>query len=142
MSPNLHLDQAWYKNNNNNSIEKEAWINSYKENCHQLIDFRTSSQISAPSAQNSLLLHLCNEIFLIMKGMVSQSSSSADNSLNKLMQRLVTECPQLDSLTKSSLMSFMNFIETRETALLKDFRPFWGRGQQYLCFERNLTVPI
>lgn len=142
MSPNLHLDQAWYKNTNNNSIEKEAWINSYKENCHQLIDFRTSSQISAPSAQNSLLLHLCNEIFLIMQDMASQSSSSANNSLSKLVQRLVTECPQLDSFTNGSLMSFRNFIETGEAALLKDFRPFWGRGQQYLCFERSLTVPI
>lgn len=142
MTPNLYLDLVWYKNTNDNSSEKKEWVHAYQENCHQLIDYRTKSRILTTPVQNSLLLDLCKEVFLEMQSMISEGSPSTRKALEQLVRRIINECPQLDTLTTNSLMSFTNFLKTGEAALLKDFQSFWGRGQQYLCFERNLTVAI
>jgi 2-polyprenyl-3-methyl-5-hydroxy-6-metoxy-1,4-benzoquinol methylase len=138
MTPNLHLDQEWYKKPLKNSSEKNEWIRSYQENCHQLINFQYRSRISAAKEQNSLLLEICDLLFLEMQRMTHQSFPYNEKLIVSLVQRIVNEFTYIDVSTKDSLKSFINFIVTKNPSSLTNFQTFWGRGQQYLCFENNL----
>ena len=62
-----------------------------------------------------------------------------NNNLEKLVLEIIANCPQVDTLTKNSLRSFTESFKTNDSSNLQDFRSFWGRGQQYLCFEKEIT---
>lgn len=121
-----------------NSSEKNEWIRSYQENCHQLINFQYRSRISTAKEQNSLLLEICDLLFLEMQRMTDQSFPYNEKLIVSLVQRIVNEFTYIDVSTKDSLKSFINFIVTKNPSSLNNFQTFWGRGQQYLCFENNL----
>ena len=137
MTPNLHLDQEWYKSPQNNSTEKNEWIRSYQENCHQLINFHNKSRVSAVESQNFLLLEICDLVFLEMQRMTQQGFSDNEKLLISLIEKIVNEFSYIDVSTKNALKSFVNFVETRDFSSSADFQTFWGRGQQYLCFESD-----
>jgi 2-polyprenyl-3-methyl-5-hydroxy-6-metoxy-1,4-benzoquinol methylase len=137
MTPNLHLDQHWYKSYFQNQVEKNSWINSYKLNCHQLLDFRIESKIPSDIKSNTRLQRVCEDIFVEMQHLISYSNPRKNNHLGKLVEEIINECPQVDILTKNSLKSFADYSRNKNTSVLEDFRPFWGRGQQYLCFEKE-----
>jgi 2-polyprenyl-3-methyl-5-hydroxy-6-metoxy-1,4-benzoquinol methylase len=137
MTPNLHLDQEWYKNPNDNASERDSWIRSYRENCHQLINFQTKIPASVAIQQNLLLLEICNSVFLEMQQASYQSVLSNQRLIVDLIGRIVDEFSFIDVSTKNSLKSFVKFIETEDPTVLVDFQTFWGRGQQYLCFENT-----
>lgn len=137
MTPNLHLDQHWYKSYFQNQVEKNSWINSYKLNCHQLLDFRIESKIPSDIKSNTRLQRVCEDIFVEMQHLISDSNPRKNNHLGKLVEEIINECPQVDILTKNSLKSFADYSRNKNTSVLEDFRPFWGRGQQYLCFEKE-----
>ena len=137
MTPNLHLDQHWYKSYLQNQVEKNSWINSYNLNRHQLLDFRIDSKIPSDNSSSTRLQRVCDDIFLEMQHLISDSNPRKNHHFDKLVDEIINECPQVDLLTKNSLKSFADYFRTKNTLLLEDFRPFWGRGQQYLCFERE-----
>ncbi len=72
-----------------------------------------------------------------MQHLISDSNPRKNNHLGKLVEETINECPQVDILTKNSLKSFADYSRNKNTSVLEDFRPFWGRGQQYLCFEKE-----
>ncbi len=83
-----------------------------------------------------LLLDLCSEIFLEMQSMIAHDLLISSTNILSLISRIYEECQQIDHLTQKALVAFMKFCETGEDTVLANFQPFWGRGQQYLCFER------
>jgi len=138
MTPNLHLDLNWYKSPVDNKSEKEAWTASYDNTCHYLIDYRIKSHLNTSEDLNYLLQELCAQAFLEMQILLASNSLSSSGKFCSIIQRIALECPQLDNLTRLSLLAFINFLNGDEDNSLMDFQPFWGRGQQYLCFERNV----
>jgi hypothetical protein len=138
MTPNLHLDLNWYKSPLDNESEKAAWAASYDENCHYLIDYRIKSHFNTGEDRNFLLQELCAQAFLEMQVLLASNSLTSGGNFCSIIRRIVLECPQLDNLTKLSLSASINFLSGDEDTSLMDFQPFWGRGQQYLCFERNV----
>jgi 2-polyprenyl-3-methyl-5-hydroxy-6-metoxy-1,4-benzoquinol methylase len=137
MTPNLHLDQDWYKNPNDNSTERRAWVKSYLENCHRLINFQDKSTVSVAVEQNNRLVEICDLVFLEMQRKTDQGTINNQKLIINLVNRIVHEFVHIDTLTKNSLKSFVKFMETEIPSSLDDFRTFWGRGQQYLCFENT-----
>ena len=138
MTPNVHLDQQWYKNSFSNQVEKDSWVNSYQLNSHHLLDVRIESKIPAEIRLNTRLKQICNNIFLEMQHLIADGQQE-NNNLEKLVVEIIADCPQVDTLTKNSLRSFMESFKTNDSSNLQDFRSFWGRGQQYLCFEKEIT---
>ena len=137
MTPNLHLDLNWYKNYNVNSVEKTEWINSYNSKCHQLIDYRFEARTFPKIEDNLVLRSLCTDVFLEMQKLSSTNLEFSISIICELLDRILKECNQVDNLTKLALSSFIRFMETDEVAELTEFRPFWGRGQQYICFQKD-----
>ena len=142
MTPSLHSDLDWYKEINNNSSETAKWVSSYQQNLHLLIDFQVNEQSPVDSVSNLRLLELCSGIFLQMQGLVSGELQDARQLIMESLKSIVEECEQLNFRTKQSLISYLEFLKYGDAQSLKDFRLFWGRGQQYLCFERSVTVLI
>jgi len=136
MSPNLHLDINWYKNILDNQKQKEAWIQSYKTTCQLLIDYRVDTRFFAVESQNSLLLELCAEIFTEMQEFFISGSLASISKVCNLVSTIIEKCSQLDAATLLALSGFVKFFESYDETSLVNFKPFWGRGQQYLCFER------
>lgn len=139
MTPSLHADLDWYKEINNNSSETAKWISSYQQNLHLLIDFRVNEQSPVDSISNLRLHELCSAIYLQMQGLVSGGLQDARQLIMESLKSIVEECEQLNFTTKQSLISYLEFLKSRDAQSLKDFRLFWGRGQQYICFERTKT---
>ena len=137
MTPNLHTDLAWYKESTDIKAERTAWLESYWRNCHQLIDYRVDSKLVVSKSQNELLLNLCGDVFTEMQHLTAEPNLISASKIPILIKRITRECQQLDNLTKISLEAFVKFIETGDESFLHDFRPFWGRGQQYICFDRS-----
>jgi hypothetical protein len=137
MTPNLHLDKAWYKNVYNNKSEKMFWVESYRKRCHELIDYSVTTDSIASYEQNALLIDFCSQIFSEMQIMISSNSLISSTRILEIIARMFVECHQLNISTERALKSFVEFVETGEKTALADFQPFWGRGQQYLCFERS-----
>jgi hypothetical protein len=138
MTPNLHLDLNWYKSPLDNKSEKEEWIKSYRKTCHQLIDYRIKSNSNNNESSNLLLQELCGQAFLEMQKLIASNSLTSSIKFCEIIRRITMECQQLDGLTLLSLSAFINFLDGHKDSSLVDFQPFWGRGQQYLCFERGV----
>ncbi len=137
MTPNLHLDREWYKNPNDDYTERNTWVKSYLENCHQLINFKDKSFASVSVEQNTALLEICDLVFLEMQRETNQGVINNHKFIIDLVSKIVYEFDYIDVSTKNSLKSFVKFMETKIPSSLDDFRTFWGRGQQYLCFENT-----
>lgn len=137
MTPNLHLDFDWYKTINNNESEIGKWITSYRKSCHHLIDYRVNSGCVSNVELNHRLDQLCSRIFLEMQALVSGNLQGARNHISESLKSITEECSQLDIITKESLGSYIEFLNADDPNLLMKFRPFWGRGQQYMLFQRD-----
>ena len=137
MTPNLHLDVEWYKTTNSNTSEVSKWVNSYQQNCHRLLDFRVTEESPVAASLNHRLSELCSRIFLEMQGLYSGELQDAKTLLVESLNCTIKECEQLSYTTKISLISYSEFLMSGDARTLKDFRPFWGRGQQYMCFQRS-----
>ena len=137
MTPNLHLDFDWYKTINDNESEIRKWITSYRKSCHQLIDYRVNSECLSNLELNQRLDQLCSRIFLAMQALIGGNPQGARSQISESLESIVEECSQLDMITKESLGSYIEFLNTDDPNLLMKFRPFWGRGQQYMLFQRD-----
>ncbi len=73
-----------------------------------------------------------------MQQIVLQGFLDNEMQVRNLINRIVNEFTYIEDKTLNSLKSFVNFLDTKNPSSLADFRTFWGRGQQYLCFENDL----
>jgi 2-polyprenyl-3-methyl-5-hydroxy-6-metoxy-1,4-benzoquinol methylase len=140
---NLH----WYKQDVEvQSIKTKKVLENYEIDRLLLFDYRTDQssiqslsfkeRISISNRLNFLCmsiynLHISNEPFTKSKVII----------LEKYLDELIVLSEYFSVKTVSSLQDYRSHIsyllETSDLNVLKDFHNWWGRGQQYISFERT-----
>jgi SAM-dependent methyltransferase len=134
-SPRFVEDLRWYKSPDiklvslNTIAEKNYW-----RKCHNFLDYRHEYQ-TLEEQVNYQLKDLSDKIYKVVQE--SEWSSESFASLNENCKNITTlisaNCPE----TAGSIASFIDFWETGDPRALKLFRPWWGRGTQYISVTRS-----
>lgn len=135
-SPRFTEDFRWYKSLEVSevSISKVAIANYWKK-CHNFLDFRTLCPEVAPN-DNKLLFQLSDDIYsAVHEGTWGQDSREIVESRCREILKLVSANCQL---TSASLESFLSYWHSGEAEKLRDFRPWWGRGTQYVSVIKSV----
>lgn len=135
-SPRFTEDFRWYKSLEVSevSISKVAIANYWKK-CHNFLDFRTLCPEVAPN-DNKLLFQLSGDIYsAVHEGTWGQDSREIVESRCREILKLVSANCQL---TSASLESFLSYWHSGEAEKLRDFRPWWGRGTQYVSVIKSV----
>lgn len=135
-SPRFTEDFRWYKSLEVSevSISKVAIANYWKK-CHNFLDFRTLCPEVAPN-DNKLLFQLSDDIYsAVHEGTWGQDSREIVESRCREILKLVSANCQL---TSASLESFLSYWHSGEAEKLQDFRPWWGRGTQYVSVIKSV----
>lgn len=140
-SPNYFIDWNWYKNikiNNQNYYNNLA-ISCYELNKLNFLDTRVISNFN-DLGEIKKIYQVSKKIRKIIK----KTSKNLD-----FLPELINECKILSNFlpndfkqTSKSIDSYVSFLETYlkkkqiNKKLLKDFRSWWGRGMQYVSFQK------
>ena len=135
-SPRFLIDWRWYKRIVGPQCTDNSFaMNSYYEQGLNLIDWRVAL---APTPQEvvrrveRIAQAIYDGIFARERG---QGGFSARQLLAK-MKSLATNLRAHSPTTCGSVQSFMEYLQSgsRRDRDLREFRQWWGRGQQYLSF--------
>ena len=128
-SPRFLEDFRWYKSpeisvENLSDVAQE----NYWEKCHNFLDFR--SEVNSKSESNKKLFNLSNEIYseVYENAWTNASQQTILSHCAKIMAQISETLPS----TAESLDSFINYGTTKDINDLDKFRPWWGRGTQYV----------
>ena len=140
-SPKFIQDWNWYKNIKSNNVKyfNDLAISSFKRNQLNFLDVRVVSGFYD--------LKKIEKINSIAKRIrISVKTTANDISY---LPVLINECQNLSKylnsdfdLTKKSIDSYVNFLKEYKKyqkinqSLLKNFRKWWGRGMQYVSFQK------
>ena len=129
-SPRFLEDFRWYKSPEI-SLQNlsDVAMQNYWEKCHNFLDFRgIAKSIKAKDNQN--LMNMCSEIYSEVheKMWTIDSRASILNYCKDIRARISEVSP----MTAESLESFIKYWNTNDTSDLSNFRPWWGRGTQYV----------
>jgi hypothetical protein len=138
-TPCIADDLGWYKEESSNNKVAQDWEDRYLRNVHKLIDTRNVDSNSTSQESNQVLIMKCSNIFASMKEYVSNKSLVHEAKILAGIETILSRCPQLSLETQSSLQSFLLWANSLRNDDLKEFRGFWGRGQQHILFERTET---
>lgn len=131
-TPTVIQDWRWYKDCAAGPSEfNEFQATNADGLVHNLLDARIPPQM-APMSNSDLMNH-AEWIFQNAR----QTSGAAE--VVEITERLreLAELPQVHHPTAVALMSAVKFLGSNNVADLEGFRPWWGRGQQYLSFCRE-----
>ena len=139
---NLH----WYKQDLEvQSIRTKKVLENYESDRLLLFDYRTDqSSIQFISTKEKIsisnrLNFLCMSIYNLNRDNKSLTKSKVI-SLEKHLDKLIALFEHISVETVLSLQDYRNHVsfllETPDPNVLKNFHNFWGRGQQYIAFER------
>jgi hypothetical protein len=143
-SPSFYRDFTWYKDSHKGKVRnsKEV-INQYKEIELLLLDYRVSlSQYLSLSTSRDLtdLLSQIEITFDLAKKFLISGEDSFFGELSTKTRTLSDTLEDDFNLACKSLLEFSNFPDyLREGDLQSQFPQFkswWGRGQQYNCFQK------
>jgi 2-polyprenyl-3-methyl-5-hydroxy-6-metoxy-1,4-benzoquinol methylase len=136
-TPSISEDLGWYKEESSNTKVAQDWENRYFSNVHKLIDTRNVNLSSASPESNQILITECSNIFASMKEFISNKSLTHEDKILAGIEKILSKCPQLSFETHSSLHAILLWANSLRNEDLREFRPFWGRGQQHILFERT-----
>jgi hypothetical protein len=71
---------------------------------------------------------------------VAYTNSWGKNSHPRVLEiclKLKANISDLGEVVDKSLDAFINYWQSGDVASLQEFRPFWGRGTQYISFIKN-----
>jgi 2-polyprenyl-3-methyl-5-hydroxy-6-metoxy-1,4-benzoquinol methylase len=136
-TPSIAEDLGWYKEESSNTKVAQDWGNMYLRNVHKLIDTRNVNLSSASPESNQILIMECSNIFASMKEFISNKSLVHEDKILAGIEMILSKCPQLSFETQSSLRSILLWANSLRNEDLREFRAFWGRGQQHILFERT-----
>ena len=128
-SPRFLEDYRWYKSPKT-SIETINQIaqNNYWEKCHNFLDFR--SEVTSKSENNKKLFNLSRAIYSEV-----HENKWTKASLETILihcAKIKTQISEVLPLAAESLDSFINYGTSKDIDDLDKFRPWWGRGTQYV----------
>lgn len=139
-SPRFLVDWRWYKNIYGPQCTDNSFaVNSYYQLGLNLMDFRVQLGAAAGGTVVKDVEHLSQEIydriFARERGTAGFTSRQMIALLKPLTKILRTQSPD----TGRSVESFSEFVGSgmKRPAALREFRGWWGRGQQYLSFVRR-----
>jgi len=134
-SPKFFQDFRWYKNpvtKDRSSIDLVK--SSYWQSLHLLLDFRLEPKLGDPSL-NQMINAICEEIFLLMnQNKLSDFDKLTISAATRKLENLFSD---VSPITANSIESFLLFWDSGNTEKLAGFRPWWGRGTQYLSFIKD-----
>ena len=99
-----------------------------------LAEFDSDIRISAPIGSDAASLANASKSFKA----TGQATEFYKNILAGI-EKILSRCPQLSFETQSSLNAILVWANSLRSEDLREFRPFWGRGQQHILFERTQT---
>jgi SAM-dependent methyltransferase len=134
-SPRFVEDYRWYKSPDISveNLSKIA-IQNYWEKCHNFLDFRTTTDAVKPET-NKLLFDLCNDVYSAVHEdkWHLNSRKTVETHCNEIKKLITSSMPS----ASASLGSFLLFWSTGDRKNLKEFRPWWGRGTQYVSVIKS-----
>ena len=134
-SPRFVEDYRWYKDPDS-SIESlnSVAIENFWAKCHNFIDYRFNYK-SLSSEVNQEIYATTNRLY----STVAEAMWSHDSE-----QIVTTDCQEIQSLisencqgTNLSLAAFLKYWRTENILDLEPFRPWWGRGTQYMSVMKR-----
>ncbi len=135
-SPRFLQDWRWYKTITGSGVTDAGFIHSsYYQLALNLMDYR----VELPAAPRPVVERVAvisqriyDRIFAQERGQASFTRTQLEKEVRTLSKLLAPFSP----LTAKSLLSFARYLRSSLTdrGALADFRPWWGRGQQYLSF--------
>lgn len=128
-SPRFLEDFRWYKSpkisiDNLNDVAQE----NYWEKCHNFLDFR--SEVTSKPENNKKLFDLSHEIYSEVHENV-WTKASLETILFHCI-KIKTQISEVLPLAAESLDSFITYGTSKNINDLDKFRPWWGRGTQYV----------
>jgi 2-polyprenyl-3-methyl-5-hydroxy-6-metoxy-1,4-benzoquinol methylase len=136
-TPNISDNLSWYKEDSTNAKVATIWEDRYLRNVHKLIDTRIINLDSASPDENQLLIMECSKVYSAMKEFVLDNSLTSEDKILTSIELILSKCPQLSPETQKSLRSVLAWASSMRNEDLREFRGFWGRGQQHILFERT-----
>ena len=134
-SPRFVEDYRWYKSPeifmaDLNSITTQ----NYWKKCHNFLDFREPTT-TLDHKDNKKLFELSKDVYSVVFDSPWTSNSHAlVEARCKTVRKLISTI--LPSST-ASLDSFLSYWLSGNTKHLKEFRPWWGRGTQYISLIKR-----
>jgi ubiquinone/menaquinone biosynthesis C-methylase UbiE len=134
-SPRFVEDYRWYKDPELSVTElnKDA-IQNYWEKCHNFLDSRLPRSTRDTNINKSLY-QLCNELYLEVY--TTNWSNDSHSRVLEICLNLKAHFIGLGELINNSLDDFIDYWQSGSVASLQEFRPFWGRGTQYISFIKS-----
>jgi SAM-dependent methyltransferase len=134
-TPRFVDDYRWYKDPAFSVIEhnKNA-INNYWEKCHNFLDSRTARSTRDVNANRSLY-RICDELYSEIYA--KNWSVTSHPRVLEICLKLKAKIGDLDDVVRKSLEAFIDYWQSGNIESLHEFRPFWGRGTQYLSFMKK-----
>ena len=135
-SPHFLVDWRWYKNIVGSECTDNSFaVNAYYEQGLNLIDCRVTLASTPPEVVRQVervAQSIYDGIFARERGQGRFSALQLLSRLNPLKRILREYSP----LTWRSAQSFVDYLETgsKDDRRLREFRKWWGRGQQYMSF--------
>ena len=129
-SPRFVEDYRWYKNPNS-SIESlnSVAIENFWAKCHNFIDYRFDYKPLSSQANQNIYAATNRLYSTVAETMWSPESEQHVTKNCQEIQSLISEnCQE----TNFSLASFLSYWRTGNVFDLEQFRPWWGRGTQYV----------
>ena len=129
-SPRFVEDYRWYKSreifmDNLNSVTTQ----SYWKKCHNFLDFRETTT-TLDHKVNKKLFELSKELYsATFESPWTSNSRAIVEARCKTIRKLISTI--LPSST-ASLDSFLSYWRSGDNYDLEEFRPWWGRGTQYV----------
>ena len=134
-SPKFIEDYRWYKNPEISvkSLNENA-IQNYWEKCHNFLDSRMPRSTQDANF-NRTLYSICGDLYTEVYA--NSWSKDSHSRVLEICLELKKHICDLEKITNNSLAAFIDYWQSGKIANLQEFRPFWGRGTQYLSFVKN-----
>ena len=137
-SPRFIDDYRWYKDPVISVSEqnKDA-VQNYWGKCHNFLDTRMPRSIRDTRINKSLYL-ICDQIYF--EAYTTNWSNDSHSRVLELCLKLKADISDLGELVSNSIDAFIDYWQSGDTASLEEFRPFWGRGTQYISFIKSDSI--
>ena len=134
-SPAFVTDFRWYKDAGNSmTTRNDVALRAYWTHAMSLMDCRVEEIACEPMRAHEAF-QLCDRLFNLA-GMYVPNLDT-DSQIETLCTQLVDLLPRHMTDTRNSLQSFLTFWNSSDLRDLERFRPWWGRGSQYVSFVRT-----
>ena len=141
VSPSFFTDWRWYKNVHGESRDyNRRAVDQYIQNVATLIDYRVEIP-PMPRNVGRRILSLAEKTFYTMSKAENSNSTKPYPQIANWLRDIATLVGDESKITAASLAEVADFIErpARASRLpsFRNFKSFFGRGQQYLSFIRR-----